>query len=273
MRCARPWVTALLLCALPIGAGAAADAVRAELQSRIARDHPGVPAADFALGAAAFDPELRAKVAANAEASAPALAEGKALWNRKFKNGRTLSGCFPNGGRNVAGAYPLFDARQKRVTTLEVAINQCLKSHGEALLEPGDASTMGAVMAYARSLSAKQKIAVRVPPAAEERFEAGRRLYYSRLGQRNYACASCHVQGAGKRYDGEVLSAAVGQAAHAPVIRDGKALTLQVRMRECLERMGVAPFPAGSDELNHLEYFLTVLSNGLPLQPNAWRER
>jgi len=263
----------VLLCALPLGAGAASDTVRAELQSRIARDHPGVPAADFALGAAAFDPDLRAKVATNADASAPALAEGKALWNRKFRNGRTLSGCFPNGGRRIAGAYPLFDARQKRVVTLENAINQCLKSHGEALLELGDAATMGAVMAYARSLSEKQKIAVRVPAAAEERFEAGRRLYYSRLGQRNYACASCHVQGAGKRYDGEVLSAAVGQAAHAPVIRDGKALTLQVRMRECLERMGVAPFPAGSDELNHLEYFLTVLSNGLSLQPNTWRER
>jgi hypothetical protein len=36
-------------------------------------------------------------------------------------------------------------------------------------------------------------------------------------------------------------------------------------MRECLERMGAAPFPAGSDELNQLEYYVTSLSNGMPL--------
>jgi hypothetical protein len=36
-------------------------------------------------------------------------------------------------------------------------------------------------------------------------------------------------------------------------------------MRQCLERMGAAPFPAGSDELNHLEYYLAQQSNGMPL--------
>jgi hypothetical protein len=35
--------------------------------------------------------------------------------------------------------------------------------------------------------------------------------------------------------------------------------------------MGVAPFAAGSDELNNLEYYLTYLSNGLTLQASPWR--
>ena len=35
--------------------------------------------------------------------------------------------------------------------------------------------------------------------------------------------------------------------------------------------MGAAPFAAGSEELNHLEYFLTYLSNGLALKANPWR--
>jgi sulfur-oxidizing protein SoxA len=110
-----------------------------------------------------------------------------------------------------------------------------------------------------------------VPAAAEERFEQGRRLYHSRMGQRNFACASCHVQGAGRRYGEVPLSPAIGQATHWPVIRDGKPVTLQVRIRECLELMGAAPFPAGSEELNHLEYYLTYLSNGQPLKANVWR--
>jgi len=247
------------------------EAVRNELAERLRQQIPGVPATSYVEGAAAFDDQLREKVRENAAAAEPVVAAGRALWNRKFKDGRSLSGCFPNGGRRVAATYPQFDPRLKRVVTLEMAVNQCLKSHNEALYEPTDPDTMGAVVAYLRSLADGQKALVRVPAGGEPRFEQGRRLYFSRLGQRNYACASCHVQGAGKRFAEQPLSPPVGQATHWPVIRDGKAVTLQARIRECLELMGAAPFPAGSEELNDLEYFLTYLSNGLPLKANPWR--
>jgi sulfur-oxidizing protein SoxA len=156
------------------------------------------------------------------------------------------------------------------VITFETAINQCLRSHGEAVLDPQE-PPMAELAAYARSLSNGQKVAVRVPAAAAERFEQGRRLYFTRMGQRNFACASCHVASAGMHYGDETLSSAIGQATHMPVVRNGAPLTLQMRIRECLELMGAAPFPAGSDELNHLEYFLAYLSNGLPLQASPWR--
>ncbi|HUQ27862.1 MAG TPA: sulfur oxidation c-type cytochrome SoxA [Usitatibacter sp.] len=258
-------------CSLGLGAQAAADAERAALAARLQAQLPGVPVAEYALGAAAFDTELRDQVRENPAAGLAVVERGKKLWNAKFKDGRSLAGCFPNGGRRVAATYPQYESRVKRVITLELAINQCLKSHNEALYEPSDPDTMGAVMAYLRSLADGQKIAVRVPAAAEERFEQGRRLYHSRLGQRNFACASCHVQGVGKRFGEVPLSPAIGQATHWPVIRDGKPVTLQARMRECLELMGAAPFPAGSEELNHIEYYLTYLSNGQPLRSNVWR--
>jgi sulfur-oxidizing protein SoxA len=259
--------------ALPVLALAAAEDVRTELAARLQAALPGVAPAEYALGAAAFDPELRARVEENANAAnaSGVLEEGRRIWQRKFKDGRTLAGCFPNGGRRIAGAYPQYDARLKRVVTLETAINQCLKSHKESLLDVDDAKTMGAVTAYVRSLSDGQKIAVRVPAAAEDRFQEGRRLYFTRMGQQNYACASCHVQGAGKRFAELTLSPPTGQAAHATVIRNGLAIGLQARIRECLERMGAAPFAAGSEELNNVEYFLSYLSNGLPLKANPWR--
>jgi L-cysteine S-thiosulfotransferase len=245
-------VAVLLAGAAALCAFAAAEQVRSELAARLKPAMAQVenPAPDPAL-------------------AAPLLEQGRKLWLRRFANGRSLAGCFPNGGRRIAATYPHYDARLKRVLTLEMAINQCLRAHGEALYEPADPQTMGVVTAYVRSLAEGQKVTVRVPAAAEPRYEDGRRLYFSRLGQRNYACASCHVQGAGKRFEDRLIAPAVGQAARWPFIRDGAALTLQARMRECLERMGAAPFPAGSDELNHLEYFLTQLSNGLPLRPNA----
>ena len=253
------------------GANGAAEQVRTELASRLQQQLPAVAPADYALGAAAIDTELRAKMQENASAAAPVIEAGRALWTRKFRNGRTLAACFPNGGRRIAATYPQYDSRLKRVVTLEMAVNQCLKANGETLYEMADPQTMGAVMAYLRSLADGQKVAVRMPAAAEARFEEGRRLYFTRLGQRNFACASCHVQAAGKHYGEQALSPAIGQATHWPLVRGGRAVTLQARIRECLELMGAAPFPAGADELNHLEYFLTYLSNGLTLRANAWR--
>jgi sulfur-oxidizing protein SoxA len=262
------------LAALALCANAATpEQVRTELAARLQQQLPALATQDFAAGGAALDEALRAQVQQNAAAAAPLVEAGRKLWTAKFRDGKSLAGCFPNGGRRVAGRYPLYDARVKRVVTLEMAVNQCRKAHGEALFDPADPQTMGVATAYARSLSDGQKIAVRVPAAAQRSFEDGRRIYFTRMGQRNFACASCHLQGAGKRYDDKVLSAAIGQATHWPEVRDGSALTLQARIRECLELMGAAPFAAGSDELNDLEYFLTYLSNGLALSANPWRPK
>ena len=220
---------------------AAPEAVRDEIARRLKEQLQDVPLADYPLGAAAFDAQLRERVLQNETAGAEAIAAGQKLCSAKFKDGRSLSGCFPNAGRRIAATYPQYDSKLKRVITLETAINQCLKSHNEAIYDATDPATMGAVLAYLRSLADGRKVAVRVPASAQERFEQGRRLYFTRLGQRNFACASCHVQGAGKRYGELPLSPAIGQASHWPVIRDG--VTLQARMRECLEWAPPSPPP------------------------------
>lgn len=266
-------IAAGIACAQLVAPAVAAppDAMRAVVAATLKERLPDLAVPDYALGAAAFDADLRRQLEENSAAGTEAVAAGKVLWTRKFRNGRSLAGCFPNGGRRVAASYPQFDPRVKRVITLEMAVNQCLKAHGETLFDHDDPKTMGAVTAYLRSLSDGQKLAVRVRPEAEAQLEQGRRLYFSRLGQRNFACASCHVQGAGKRYNDTPLSPVIGQAAHWPVIRGGVPVTLHQRIRECLELMGVAPFPAGSEELNTIEYFLAYLSNGYTLGANAWR--
>lgn len=253
------------------GAAASPEAARRQMAERLEARLSGMAPAEYARGASAFDPAVREAIEANATATATVVEAGKRLATRKFGRGRSIAGCFPNGGRRVAATYPQYDTRLKRIVTLEMAVNQCLKAHGEPLLDPTDPQTMGAITAYLRSLATGQKIALRMPAAAAAPHGEGERLYATRLGQRNYACASCHVQGAGKRFDGRLLSPPVGQAARWPFIAGGAAVTLQAQIRECLERMGAAPFPAGSGELNHLEYYLTSLSQGLPIRANEWR--
>ena len=202
------------------------------------------------------------------------LDRGKVLWETPFANGKTYAGCFPGGGRNVAGDYPRFDAAQGKVVTFEMALNACRKSNGEAEYRYGDRATMGVLTAHARTLSDGMRMNIKVEGSeALARYEQGRRFYYTRIGQLNFSCSSCHLAQAGRILRTEVISPTVGQATHWPVFRAGDNLnTLHLRLRRCMEQMRAAPFAAGSEEFNNLEYFLSYQSNGLPLRASVYRK-
>ena len=202
------------------------------------------------------------------------LDKGRKLWETPFRNGRTFATCFADGGRNVAGNYPSYDPGRDKVVTFEMEINRCLRDNGEAQFEYGDKGTMGIVSAHARSLSDGMHVDVRVEGAgALAKYERGKKLYFTRIGQYNFACASCHMGNAGKILRTEILSPAVGQTTHWPVFRGGDNLnTLHMRYRRCMEQMRASPFPAGGEELNNLEYFHSYLSNGLPMRASVYRK-
>src|SRR3982751_6503694 len=100
LRCLSALAVAAVL-ATPTSDAAMPDTVRGDIVARIKEKLPALAPADYALGAAALDPDLRARVQDNAAAAGPVVAAGKALSMRKFKDGRSLSGCFPNGGKRV----------------------------------------------------------------------------------------------------------------------------------------------------------------------------
>jgi L-cysteine S-thiosulfotransferase len=246
---------------------------RADVISAIQKRLPGTRPEDWEIGGGAF--EARVKVVAlsgdNATNTADILAIGKKIWDRPFRNGKTFASCFASGGKRIAAAYPQFDAASNMVVTLDMALNRCLVSHGEAPISANDVATMAPLLAYARNLSEGQKLNIRVAtPQAKDRFDAGRRFFNQRIGQQNYACASCHVQYAGATYGEAGLAPAVGQAVTWPRIQPGGALrTLHAQFQRCMQRSGAEPFGLGADEFNNLEYYLSYLSNGLPLRPLA----
>jgi L-cysteine S-thiosulfotransferase len=199
---------------------------------------------------------------------------GRGLWEKPFRNGKSFANCFPDGGRNVAGNYPRYDASSDRVVTFEMDINRCLRDNGEAEYKFNDKATMGTLTAYARTLSDGMHVDVRVEGAgALAKYEHGKKLYFSRIGQFNFACASCHMANAGKILRTEILSPTIGQTTHWPVFRGGDNLnTLHMRYRRCMEQMRASPFAAGSEDLNNLEYFQSYLSNGLPMRASVYRK-
>lgn len=244
------WVA--LVAASPLPLHADAEQARAGIRAQLASPGPGLEAVS------------------GDEATREVLARGYALWTQRFANGRTLAGCFPNGGRRLATAHPRFDTKLARVITLETAINQCLKAHREPLLDPADPATMGAVTAYVRYLAAGHPLSVRVESeAAEAAFESGRQFFFVRQGRSDQSCASCHIESVSRAPGDGEPTPATRLAISWPTVRDGAALTLQVRTRECLDtRMGAAAPEAESEPLVNLDYFLSFLASGNALVPN-----
>ncbi|MBW4091513.1 MAG: sulfur oxidation c-type cytochrome SoxA [Proteobacteria bacterium] len=231
---------------------------------------PHVPPADFVNGPYAMDAGMRAQWQQIMQFPPYqfALDHGKDLFATAFPNGRHYADCLPRGGIGIAAAYPRFDAKTGRVVTLEIAVNRCRVANGLAKLKltTGD---MADLMAYLTDRSRGQPIAVVVPddPRALAAYQRGKAYFYSRRGQLNFSCASCHVQGAGQHLRGDVLAPARGLIAAFPIYRSdwGSMGTVVRRFIGCNEQVRVVPERPDSADYRDLEYFLAYMNNGLPV--------
>ncbi len=270
---------ALLLASWCMPGGALAQSLPADDRARFldahARSLPGVAVADYVLGGFVASATARRHYEdiMSFPPFLPEVERGRTLWETPFRNGRSYAGCLPQEGRMIAGRYPYYEPAEDRVITFEMALNRCRRVNGEAEFRHDDRATMGLLTAWARSLSDGMIMDVRVEgPGALRRYENGRRLFFRRMGQMNFACATCHLHNAGAVMRMETISPAVGQAVHFPIWRGAEQLyTQHMRFTRCMEQVRAEPFPMGSEAFNDLEYFHAALSNGLPLRANVYR--
>ena len=237
---------------------------------------PKVTFDNYVFGALSFDADSMSQYKSIMEFPPydSVVESGRKMWETPFKNGSTYASCFPNGGKNIAGNYPMFDDKAGKVITLEAAINQCRTKNDETALDLSDMKGIGVLTSYMRTLSDGMLMNIKVEgPAATAAYEAGKTFFYARRGQLNFSCATCHVDNAGNRIRSELLSPVLGQATHWPVFRGGDNLvTLQKRYEGCNTQVRATPLKIGSEEYNNLEYFHSFISNGLPLKASVFRK-
>jgi len=259
-----------------VSAHASPEKDRQDMVKYYTDKYPNVKIEDYVYGALAFDADSKAQYDAIMEFPPfdSQVEAGRKLWETPFKNGKTYADCLPNGGKQIAGHYPLFDEAKGKVVTLIDAINDCRVANGEEAYKVGDAKTMGTLTAYMRTLSDGMIMNIKVEgPKATAAYEDGKKSFFSRKGQLNFACSSCHVQNAGVRLRSELISPALGQAVHWPVFRGGDNLVmLQNRYVGCFKSVRAVSAPAGSTTLNNLEYFHSALSNGMPMKASVFRK-
>jgi sulfur-oxidizing protein SoxA len=101
---------------LGIALGAAADQaspaqVQQEFIKYYAQKYPSVKLDDYVYGALALDADSMAQY--NAIMEFPPFEsdvdKGRKMWETALKSGKKYADCFPNGGKQIAGNYPMFD--------------------------------------------------------------------------------------------------------------------------------------------------------------------
>lgn len=253
----------------------AADAIDPEADFKAFRKYfvnrfPKVPLNDFVNGPYSMDEGLRKQWEAKEEFPPYefAVESGKEMFATPFKNGKTYGDCFPEKGIGIRQNYPYFDDKTGKVVTLELALNQCREANGEKPFSyTGD--EMASLTAYMAFTSRGKPFDIKRPndPRALAAYENGEKYFYTRRGQLNFSCASCHVQSPGQRIRTEVLAPALGLVAAMPIYRSewGGMGTTSRRFMTCNSQVRGTPLEPQADEYRDVEYFLSYMSNGLPI--------
>jgi L-cysteine S-thiosulfotransferase len=231
---------------------------------------PKVPLNDFVNGPYSMDEGLRKQWKAIDEFPPYefAVEKGKQMFATPFKNGKTYGDCFPDKGIGIRQNYPYFDEKSGQVITLDVALNKCREANAEKPFNYNK-DDMAALTAYMAFTSRGKPMNIKIPddPRALAAYKKGEEFFYSRRGQLNFSCASCHVQNPGNHIRTEVLAPALGIMNAMPIYRSnwGGMGTTSRRLRSCNSQVRAVPLKAEDELYRDVEYYLSYMANGLPI--------
>ena len=229
-----------------------------------------MPLDDFVNGPYSMDAGLRKQWEAKEEFPPYefAVEKGKEMFATPFKNGKTYGDCFPNKGIGVRQNYPYFDEKagkvdHARIGAQPVPRGQRRKAYSYIKDE------MAALTAYMAFTSRGKPFDIKIPErsARARGLRKRQEYFYSRRGQLNFSCASCHVQSPGQRIRTEVLAPALGILAAMPIYRSewGGMGTISRRFTTCNSQVRGVPLQPQDELYRDVEYFLSYMGNGLPI--------
>jgi sulfur-oxidizing protein SoxA len=270
-----PFVSMAMLLLAVVRPAAAADTADPAADFKAFRDYftnkfPNVPLNDFVNGPYSMDAELRKQWQAIDDFPPYdfAVDRGKQMFATPFRNGKTYGDCFADKGIGIRQNYPYFDVNAGEVVTLELALNRCRETNGE---EPYSyvKDEMASLTAYMAFTSRGKPFDIKIPndPRALAAYQNGEKYFYTRRGQLNFSCASCHVQNPGNHIRTEVLAPALGILNAMPIYRsewNGMG-TISRRFVTCNSQVRGVPLQPQDEDYRDVEYFLSYMGNGLPI--------
>lgn len=200
------------------------------------------------------------------------IAEAELIFNRVGPKGESCASCHGERGEKLSGVattYPKYDSDAGRMVAMVNRVEMCAeKNTGENI--PVDSAENTLLVNYINHKSHGQKIQVDVDSKhGKEAFERGRNLFFKRVGQFDFACASCHTAPTAlKQLRGMRPSTIYGDAASYPIWEYPASperrylYTIQRQISSCSFNARMELEDEGSPEYIDMEVFIRALSNG-----------
>ncbi|SHK02210.1 diheme cytochrome SoxA (sulfur oxidation) [Shimia gijangensis] len=187
---------------------------------------------------------------------------------------KSCASCHDNVEDSMAGVrtvYPKWNDAKETVYTMEMQINDCLTDGMGADAWKKSGAKMARMEALISVQSRGMPMNVAIDGPAEATWEQGKDLYYSRTGQLDLSCASCHEENYGNRIRSDHLSQ--GHINGFPVYRlkNSKLTTPHGRFKGCVRDTRAETYKPGSAEFIALELYVASRGNGLSVEAPSVR--
>ncbi|SIT15857.1 sulfur-oxidizing protein SoxA [Roseivivax lentus] len=197
------------------------------------------------------------------------------VWNTvEGTEGKSCATCHegPESMQGVRAVYPKWNETAGEMRTLAMQINACRTENMGAEAYKYDGGDMTAMEALITVQSQGMPVNVATDGPAAEYWEKGKEIYYTRYGQLELSCASCHEQNYGNYIRADHLSQ--GQINGFPTYRLKNAGLVQThnRFRGCIRDTRAETFSTGSPEFIALELYVASRGNGLSVEGPSVRQ-
>lgn len=182
--------------------------------------------------------------------------------------GKSCSSCH-NDVDSMAGVrtvYPKWNESAGEVRTLEHQINDCRENRMGAEKWKYTGGDMAAMVGLISSVSRGLPMNVAIDGPAQETWEKGKEIYYTRYGQLELSCANCHEDSYGMMIRADHLSQ--GQINGFPTYRlkNTKLNSVHARFKGCVRDTRAHTFKPGGPEFIALELYVASRGNGLSVE-------
>lgn len=194
---------------------------------------------------------------------------GITAWNTvEGSEGKSCADCHgaPEDMAGVRPVYPRWNEEAGEVRTMAMQIDSCRTEQMGAEPYGYDKTPMINMEALMASVSRGMPVNVAIDGPAQETWEAGRDLYYTRTGLLELSCANCHEENYGNNIRADHLSQ--GQINGFPTYRlkNAKLNGIHSRFRGCIRDTRAETFSVGSPEFVALELYVMSRGNGLSIE-------
>ncbi|KFE36983.1 sulfur oxidation c-type cytochrome SoxA [Thioclava atlantica] len=179
-------------------------------------------------------------------------------------------GAIEEGMKGVRATMPKVNSKGE-LWSMEDYINDCRTNRMGAEAWGWDSGPMHNMTVAITVQSRGMPVNVKIDGEAAPFWEKGKEIYYTRYGQLELSCASCHEENYGNFIRADHLSQGQINAFPTYRLKNAGVVSIQNRFKGCVRDTRAETFAVGSPEFHDLELYVASRGMGLDIEGGGVR--